>query len=310
MRTPRARRHIWPRRSPAVLAEALKLRPRAGLVVSGGNTPHPMYSKLAQHPLDWSRVYITLTDERWVATDDPGQQRGPGEIIAHARLRLRRAFRWLEKRGSPAHRRVPLRPGRRSMRCPDRLTPCCSAWGPMGTWPHCFPAALNCSGLDPQAIPACVAVQPPAASHPRLSLNLAALLQSRHIFVQIIGAGEMARTYEKARRLQGSTAAVPCPPARHLAAGIGWAPRWSVLTGVPTRARPGKAVGAAAEPACGTADALAAGVAVRQNPERPARPLRDGEGARGKRARHRFGAQRIHTMPKAIRLYEHGGATD
>ena len=60
----------------AVLAEALKFRPRAGLVVSGGNTPHPMYSKLAQHPLDWSRVYITLTDERWVATDDPDSNEG------------------------------------------------------------------------------------------------------------------------------------------------------------------------------------------------------------------------------------------
>ena len=44
-------------------------RGNAYLVVSGGSTPANLFAKLARAPLDWSRVLVTLADERWVATD-------------------------------------------------------------------------------------------------------------------------------------------------------------------------------------------------------------------------------------------------
>ncbi len=53
-------------------------------------------------------------------------------------------------------------------------------------------------GLDAKAPPGCIAVKPPRAPHARLSLNLAALLHSRRIFVQIIGALKR-RVYESAK---------------------------------------------------------------------------------------------------------------
>jgi 6-phosphogluconolactonase len=62
-----------------------------------------------------------------------------------------------------------------------------------------FPGAPELStSLDAGARPACLAVQPLHARHPRVTLNLAALLQSRRIFVQIIGALKW-RVYQKAR---------------------------------------------------------------------------------------------------------------
>ncbi|WP_088742601.1 6-phosphogluconolactonase [Cobetia sp. QF-1] len=42
---------------------------RALLVVSGGSTPKPLFAALCDKPLDWSRVDITLADERWVSED-------------------------------------------------------------------------------------------------------------------------------------------------------------------------------------------------------------------------------------------------
>ncbi|MDI6003904.1 6-phosphogluconolactonase [Cobetia marina] len=42
---------------------------RALLVVSGGSTPKPLFAALRDKPLDWSRVDITLADERWVSED-------------------------------------------------------------------------------------------------------------------------------------------------------------------------------------------------------------------------------------------------
>lgn len=44
-------------------------RGQALLVISGGSTPVPFFEALAQCELDWSRVTITLADERWVPPD-------------------------------------------------------------------------------------------------------------------------------------------------------------------------------------------------------------------------------------------------
>ncbi|WP_144983014.1 6-phosphogluconolactonase [Halomonas sp. C22] len=48
------------------LAADLAHQERALLVVSGGSTPVPFFKALAQKPLAWARVDITLADERWV----------------------------------------------------------------------------------------------------------------------------------------------------------------------------------------------------------------------------------------------------
>ncbi|MDN3557110.1 6-phosphogluconolactonase [Halomonas maura] len=53
------------------VAEALRSdlahRERALLVVSGGSTPVPFFHALAAMALPWSRIDVTLADERWVA---------------------------------------------------------------------------------------------------------------------------------------------------------------------------------------------------------------------------------------------------
>lgn len=36
------------------------------LALSGGSTPKPLFQVLAEYDLDWSKVIITLVDERWV----------------------------------------------------------------------------------------------------------------------------------------------------------------------------------------------------------------------------------------------------
>ena len=58
------------------LKEAMTDRGRASLVVSGGNTPAPLFSQLANTPIDWSRVTILLADERWVSSDHPDSNEG------------------------------------------------------------------------------------------------------------------------------------------------------------------------------------------------------------------------------------------
>lgn len=53
------------------LTQALMTGDRASLAVPGGTTPAPLFDALSGVGLDWSRVDILLTDERWVPEDSP-----------------------------------------------------------------------------------------------------------------------------------------------------------------------------------------------------------------------------------------------
>ncbi len=48
------------------LSEILQHQDRALLAVPGGTTPGPIFDDLCAADLDWSRVDVILTDERWV----------------------------------------------------------------------------------------------------------------------------------------------------------------------------------------------------------------------------------------------------
>ena len=48
------------------IENALLTHDRASLAVPGGTTPGPIFDSLCAAKLDWSRVSVMLTDERWV----------------------------------------------------------------------------------------------------------------------------------------------------------------------------------------------------------------------------------------------------
>lgn len=53
------------------LTVALHNADRVMLAVPGGTTPGPIFDDLCAADLDWSRVDVILTDERWVPEDHP-----------------------------------------------------------------------------------------------------------------------------------------------------------------------------------------------------------------------------------------------
>jgi 6-phosphogluconolactonase len=55
----------------ARLRQAIARRGHAYLVVSGGKTPQSLFSTLAKQELDWQQVTITLADERCLAPCEP-----------------------------------------------------------------------------------------------------------------------------------------------------------------------------------------------------------------------------------------------
>ena len=75
-------------KSPVLLADALALnvakqlsdaidaRGTATLVVSGGRSPVAFFQNLARQKLDWSKVVVTLADERWVPVEHADSNAG------------------------------------------------------------------------------------------------------------------------------------------------------------------------------------------------------------------------------------------
>lgn len=52
------------------LKSALSGNERASLAVPGGSTPGPIFEMLSATDIDWARVDVLLTDERWVSEAD------------------------------------------------------------------------------------------------------------------------------------------------------------------------------------------------------------------------------------------------
>ncbi|TNC50446.1 6-phosphogluconolactonase [Rubellimicrobium rubrum] len=53
------------------LRQALQSAEAASIAVPGGTTPGPIFDSLCGADLDWERVSVMLTDERWVPEDSP-----------------------------------------------------------------------------------------------------------------------------------------------------------------------------------------------------------------------------------------------
>ena len=69
------------------LRHALDSAPRATFVVPGGTTPGPIFDLLCEADLDWSRVDVMLSDERWLPEDDARSNTG----LLRQRLLIKRA---------------------------------------------------------------------------------------------------------------------------------------------------------------------------------------------------------------------------
>jgi len=186
------------------LRAALSRSETVSLAVPGGTTPGPIFDVLSGTGLDWDRVHVLLTDERWVPEDSP-----------RSNTRLLRE-RLLTGRAAAA-RFVPLYlPGDAPE---DRLGEIVEGLAPalpldvvllgMGTDMHTaslFPGADRLeealTGGDPV-----VAMRAPRAPEPRVTLSARVLREAMSLHIVITGR-EKREALERARHLKPQEAPV------------------------------------------------------------------------------------------------------
>ena len=213
------------RQLAANLRGAIAARGLASLVVSGGKSPIKLFELLRVESLDWSRVCVALADERWVDPSDPESNEKLVRDVLLKQAAAAARFIGL-KNGAPTPDLGAVSAWETFARVPRPFDAVVLGMGDDGHTASLFPRSPNlASALNPSAVAGCVGMRSPVAPHPRLSLNLSALLDSRRIVVLITGA-EKWKTYCKASA-EGPAEEMPIRCVlrqRHTPVEVMWAP--------------------------------------------------------------------------------------
>jgi len=169
------------------LAAAIGARGLASLVVSGGRSPVRLFEILRTKPLDWARVCVALADERWVEPEDAASnERLVRDVLLKDRAAVAR-FHGL-KNGAPTPDLGAVSAWETFARVPRPFDAVVLGMGDDGHTASLFPGSPNLpSALNQSAVAGCVGMWSPVVPHPRLSLNLTALLDSRRVVILITG---------------------------------------------------------------------------------------------------------------------------
>lgn len=186
------------RRIAETLVRRLDHQPEASLVVSGGTSPARCFSELAKSDVDWQRVHVLLSDERWVSADDQSSnERLVRETLLQDRAATARLLTIYDRDADIEDRCEAFDEQIRTGPFPFA----CSllGMGEDGHFASLFPDADNLErGLNADDSRLCMPVRTTASPYLRVSLTLAAMSRSDQIVLLIFGDVKR-EIYERAK---------------------------------------------------------------------------------------------------------------
>jgi 6-phosphogluconolactonase len=172
------------------LRKAIETRGSATLAVSGGSTPKPLFERLAHAELPWEKVTVTLVDERWV---DPASEASNEHLVRSLLLQdnaAKAAFVGL-KTGDATPEAGTAECEARLKNLPSVPDVVLLGMGNDGHTASLFPRAPELKNLL-KGDALCGALRPSHAPHPRMTMSLPMLLQSRLLLLHIEGEEKYA----------------------------------------------------------------------------------------------------------------------
>ena len=178
---------------------------RASLAVPGGTTPGPIFDSLCAADLDWSRVDVMLSDERWVPEDS---DRSNTKLVKQRLLTNRAAAaNWVPFYSGDA---TPEEGLSKMLAGVERCLPISVLLLGMGADMHTasiFPGADKLAEALDDGAPVLLPMRAPGAPEPRITLTAPVLAgaMSKHI---VITGAKKREALEKARHLSPTEAPV------------------------------------------------------------------------------------------------------
>ena len=173
------------------LRGAIAARGVAVLIVSGGKSPARFFDRLSSLDLDWTRVAITLADERRVADDSP---RSNARLVRERLLRNRAgaaSFTPLADIRLPEDQELAAASARIA-HLPMPADVVVLGMGDDGHTASWFPGAEGLAeAMDPAARQLVAPIVAPDAPEPRLTLTGRVILRARAIALEIQGEGKL-----------------------------------------------------------------------------------------------------------------------
>ncbi|KTD65855.1 6-phosphogluconolactonase [Legionella shakespearei] len=168
-----------------ILCEAIALRDHAYLVVSGGKTPVELFKLLAQTPLPWDKVTVTLADERCVKADDAdSNERLVKDFLLQHHAEKARFISLYDGQSDSANHLDTVESNIASLPTFDAVI---LGMGEDGHTASLFPCSDELASALNDEAKALLYIQPKTARHKRISLSKPRLINSRIIFIQLIG---------------------------------------------------------------------------------------------------------------------------
>lgn len=183
------------------LSTDLERRGSGSLVASGGTSPEACFGMLSETALDWARVTVVPSDERWVPADDPNSNEGliRRRLLrkAAAAARLLPLYRpGLDPDLDPAAAPAAIERDLRALAGP--FSAVLLGMGADGHFASLFPDYAGLSrALDPASAERCALVRTAGSPFLRVSLTLSALLRTGQVALLFFGAEKRA-VFERA----------------------------------------------------------------------------------------------------------------
>jgi 6-phosphogluconolactonase len=189
--------HTFPDREAAASALAARIamalqrrlarEPTAAFVISGGSSPMATYAHLSYKDLEWHRVQVLLSDERWVApTHDDSNEKMLRKTLLRSRAASLGLLPFYAAETTVENRCEAISQAVRALPLPFACA--LLGMGEDGHFASLFPDIGNLrEGLDPDSRTLCIPVTTRSSPHRRISLTLAALTLSDEILLLIYG---------------------------------------------------------------------------------------------------------------------------
>ncbi|MBZ9610875.1 6-phosphogluconolactonase [Rheinheimera maricola] len=173
-----------------ILQQAIAERGVAYLVVSGGKTPQALFSALSTTDLAWDKVTVLLADDRWLDDSQPdSNERLVKATLLQHNAKAARFISLYADTASAFDGVVQVLPRIATLPTFDAVI---LGMGEDGHTASLFPCSAQIQhGLAADA-PAVLATEPTTAPYQRISLSLPRLLNSRHIFLHLVGSNKLS----------------------------------------------------------------------------------------------------------------------